>query len=168
MAFDPTKLFGTRPQTYGQQAQGFIQGAQGAGYFSPGGSPQIMEQTKRLALRNSENARRRSALLSRLMGLDPNQARVASVNQDAESSGQTQGALQGAQLGQLTGAQDWARGLFGQQLSFEQQKQLAKYMQDLQQRGQTSGMIGGLIGTGAGAFLGGPGGAYLGKRLFGG
>ena len=151
---------------YGAQARGMIGGAQQAGFFNPMGSPQIMEQTRRNALRNSDNARRRSALLSRLMGLDPNQARVAAVNQDAESSRSTQDALQGAQLQQSLGNQDWFRSLFSGQLGLEQQKALAKYMQQLQ-GGGAGAALGSLLGTGAGAFLGGPGGAALGNRLVG-
>lgn len=152
--------------TYSSQAQQQLQGANQAGFFNPMGSPAINAGVRRQALRNSDNARRRSALLSRLMGLDPNQARVAQVNADTEQSGQTSGALQDAYLQQQLGNQNYFRGLFGQQLGNEQQRALAKW-QAQQQQGTFGGALGGLVGQGAGAFLGGWGGG-LGKRLGGG
>ncbi len=120
---------------YGQQAQNQIQGAQAAGFFNPTGSSTIMALTRRNALRNADNARRRSALLSRLMGLDPNQARVAAVNQDTASSGETQNALDQAQYGQLEGSQNYFRNLFGGQLGQQNQRDLLKYQRDLSNPG---------------------------------
>lgn len=142
--------------SFAGQAQQQIQGAQAAGFFSPTGSPQIMSLTRRNALRNSDNARRRAALLSRLMGLDPNQARVAAVHQDAASSGATQDALNAAQYGQLEGAQNYARGLFNNRLGYEDQRNLLKYQQDLANQGQTAAMFGQLAGRAIPAFFGAP------------
>lgn len=144
------------PGSYTGQAASQLQGAQAAGFFSPTGSPLIMGLTRRNALRNADNARRRSALLSRLMGLDPNQARVAQLGQEAASSGATQEALNQANLGQLLGNQQYFRGLFGQQLGNEQQRELMRYQQELS-RPSFGDIAGGIIGQGLGAFAGGYG-----------
>ena len=145
-----------QPGAYGQQAGNAIQGAQAAGFFSPMGSPAIMANVRRNAPRTGDNARRRNAILSRLMGLDPNQSRVAAVNADTEASGNTADALNQAQYGQLLGNQNYFRSLFGGQLGNEQQLQQMRYQHDLNQP-TVGGMIGGLVGQGAGALLGGYG-----------
>jgi hypothetical protein len=152
------------PSGVGQQVgnAAVIGAGQRAGYFSPGGSPAIMAATRRQALRSADNMRRRSAILSRLMGLDPNQARVAAVGADTAASGQTAEALNAAQYGQLTDAQNFLRCLYMGQQDFENQKELAKYQSQLNQP-SLGGMIGGALGTAGGAFLGGYG-TGLGQR----
>src|SRR5881396_505445 len=92
---------------YGRQAGDIVQGAQAGGLYDPFGSPRIRAAVRAGALRSSDNARRRAAILSRLMGLDPNQARVAIVGADTEASGQTQNALGQADLSQLLGGQQF-------------------------------------------------------------
>jgi hypothetical protein len=141
------------------QAGGYLQGANAAGFFNPQGSSQINSAVRANALRNADNARRRSALLSRLMGLDPNQAAVAAVNQDAQNTGATQSALNQSSLQQQLGNQNYFRGLFGQQLGNEQQRQNMLYQHQLNQPGFGQ-IAGGILGQGIGAFTGG-----LGSRL---
>ena len=152
--------------TYAGQAAGDLAGARGAGYFDPNGSATIFRQTRNAALRSGDNLRRRNAILARLMGLDPNQARVAQVNADATAGGNTAEALNQSQLQQSLGNQNYFRGLFGSQLGQENQLAALKYQHDLNQP-SIGGQIGSLVGMGAGAFLGGPGGAALGSRLGG-
>lgn len=139
-----------------------IQQGQSAGFFSPTGSPQLLRMARMGAVRTADNSRRRNALLSRLMGLDPNQARVAAVNADANASANTADAINQAQYGQLQGAQAFGRGLFNNQLGVENQRGLMKYQNDLN-RPTVGGVLGGL----AGQFGGGLFGAY-GNRLAGG
>jgi len=143
------------PTPYGNQAQQMVQGAQAQGFFNPMGSPQINAAVRANALRSAENSRRRSALLSRLMGLDPNQARVAAVNADAQGSAATQSALNNAQFGQLMGNQQYARSLFGSQLQNEQQRGLLKYQHDLNKP-----TLGGYFGQALGYALPGIGGLF--------
>lgn len=167
----PITAFGGRLPDMGGTATGYaneaLSGASAAGAFSPTGSAQVMRLTRRNALRSGDNLRRRNAVLSRLMGLDPQQARVASVNADAQSGGQTADALNQAQYGQLAGAQDFSRGLLRDRLGYENQRALLKYQQDLQ-RPSIGGQIGGLVGRGlTGYFTGGMGalGGGGGNRL---
>ncbi len=154
------------PGAFEGQAGNMLQGAQASGFFDPTGSARITALTRRRALRGADNARRRAAILSRLYGLDPNQSQQALVNADTEASGATQEAMNQAQLGQLFQNQDYFRNLFGQQLGNEQQRNMLRYQRDLN-RPTLGGQIGGLIGQGAGAFLGGYGanlGAGMGQR----
>ncbi len=152
---------------YGGQAQADIGAARDAGFFNPQGSGLIMRTTRREALRNSDNMRRRAAILARLQGLDPNQARVATLGADIAGSEGTANALNQAQYGQLESGQNFARGLYTGQLGQENAMRLAKYQHDLN-KPTVGGQIGQIAGTVGGAFLGGPGGAALGNRIFGG
>lgn len=153
------------PNSYASQARQQIQGAQAQGLFNPQGSPGLRAAVRAGALRNADNLRRRQSLLSQLMGLDPNQARVAAVNADAAGSANTAGALNDASLQQMLGGQQFARGLFMNQLGNEQQlanaKALAKYQRDISNPG-----IGGFLGQAAGFAI--PGLAGLFRRGGGG
>jgi hypothetical protein len=106
--------------------------------------------------------RRRSAILARLMGLDPNQARVAAVGADTAASGQTAEALNAAQYGQLSEAEAFKRRIAAGQFDLANQEALAKYQHGLNSP-TIGGMIGGALGTAGGAFLGGYG-TGLGQR----
>ncbi len=136
------------------QAGGYLQGANAAGFFNPQGSSQINSAVRANALRNADNARRRSALLSRLMGLDPNQAAVAAVNQDAQGTAATQGALNQSSLQQQLGNQNYFRGLFGQQLGNEQALGRLRYQHQLNAP-TLGGVLGGIAGQAGGALAGG-------------
>src|SRR5262245_29633087 len=141
---DYSNILGRAPfanlgQGYGMQARNQLQQANQAGFFNPLGSPQINAAVRRNALRTGDNARRRSAILSRLMGLDAKQARVAQVNADTEANQAQSDALNQSYLQQLLGNQNYFRDLFGSQLGFENQRALAQYQQNLQNRGGLGG-----------------------------
>lgn len=127
---------------------GLVQQGQQAGFYNPNGSPLLMAAVRRGALRTADNQRRRSAILSRLMGLDPNQARVAAVNAEAQGSGDVSNALNSAQYGQLAGNQDWFRNLYMNRLQAADQERLAK----MQQPGLGQ-QFGNLLGQGATAYF---------------
>lgn len=148
-----------QPGPYEQQAGNAIQGAGAAGFFNPQGSPAIRANLRRNALRNADNMRRRSALLSRFLGLDPNQARVAEVNADTEANRGTADLLGRGSLDELLSNRDYFRGLFGNQLGGEQQRNMMRYQQDLSNPG-LGGFLGGLLGQSAGAIIPGLFGAY--------
>jgi hypothetical protein len=151
---------------YSGQASDIIGQAGAAGSFSPYGSPGLNFAIRQNAIRNAGNMQRRSALLSRLMGLDPNQARVAQVGADTAASANTSGTLNDAYLQQLQGNQNFARGLFNNQLGLQNQEALYKYQHDLN-RPTAGDYFGQILGQGAGSFLGGWG-SQLGRRMAGG
>jgi len=152
------QVAGRQQNSFGNMAQGLIGQANQQGLFNPMGSPAINQAVRSHALRNADNARRRSALLSRLMGLDPNQARVAAVNADAQGSANTSDALNNARYGQLMGGQQFARSLFTGQLSNEQnlqnQLRMIKAQRDATNPG-IGGFVGGLAGQAIGGLTGG-------------
>jgi hypothetical protein len=116
------------------------------------GSPQLLAAVRQMALRNSQNQLHRGALLSRLLGLDPQQSRAAQLGFEQEAGNNTSNALLGAGTQQLTSAQDFIRSLFGQGLQGEQQMAQARAAAKAAQGSQLGG-IGSLIGRGVGAFL---------------
>ena len=69
----------------------------------------------------------------------------------------------------LTNGRDFIRSLLGGERGFEQQQDLLRLQAKLARQAQpgVGAQLGSLAGMGAGAFLGGPGGAVLGQRLFG-
>ena len=158
------------PLDYGGPASGFAGNAlaagNAAGYFSPQGSPGLRASLRRYALRNANNAQRSSSVFSRLMGLDPNQARVAQVNAQTAGNANTANALNMGQLQQQQGQSDWLHSLLGQQLGFEHETAMERAQRAYQEhmRGGIGAQLGQLVGQGAGAFTSNYFGG-LGKRM---
>jgi len=132
------------------------------GYFDPNGSPKIRAALERRALRSARNRRRRGALTSRLLGLDPQQARAYQLQNETESGQQAADAIQGVNEQEMFGNRDYARSLLGGEIDYRRQRQLADEERKAQ-GGFWSG-VGGLIGTGLGGFAGGYGTALGGRR----
>jgi hypothetical protein len=142
---------GTGP-TYGNAARGIVQQGGQAGFFNPMGSPQILAAVRQNALRNAQNRLHRGALLSRLLGLDPQQSRAAQLGFEQQAGGDISNALLGAQNQQLLGSQDFIRSLFGQGLQGEQQMAAARAAAKAQQ-GANAGGIGSFLGRIGASFL---------------
>jgi hypothetical protein len=94
--------------------------------------PALMAAVRRGALRRSAARRRSGSVMSRLAGLDPMTARFAQVQTEGDAGGQMAGDINEAQLGQMLGGQSFKRGLFNQQLGFEQQEKMARLQAKLQ------------------------------------
>jgi hypothetical protein len=163
---------GTLPSQnpYGTIARQGITGAQGLGFFDPKGSPALREQIRQGAIRSARNRRGRGQFLSQLGGLDPASARAAYLQNEQGIGADTSNYINDANLQEATGNRDYFRQMFGQGLGFEQQQQLQRQQQQYEQsqRGGLGSQLGSLAGTAIGGFVGGPGGAALGNRLFGG
>ena len=125
-----------------------IQGAQSAGFFDPMGSPILRAALRRNALRSAENQRRRGSVLSRLLGLNPNEARAQQLQTEDAAGTNAADAINQGDLSFLTGNQDFLRSLFSGQLSAENQQALARLMATLQDRNRPG------IGAAAGDILG--------------
>lgn len=165
------------PNTYDPQsyltgpASGIVSNVLGANAdaFGPQGSPALRASLRRNAMMNANAAQRQAALSSRLMGLDPNQARVASVNANIAGNANTTNALNQGELQQQMAGQDWLHQLLSGQLGFEHQSAIEKARQAYEQhmRGGIGAQLAQLGGMGLGAFLGGPLGASFGGQLGG-
>ena len=124
------------------------------GYFDPNGSPKIRAALERRALRSARNRRRRGALASRLLGLDPQQARAYQLQNETESGQQAADAIQGVNEQEMFGNRDYARSLLGGEIDYRRQRAL----QDQANQGPGFwGTVGGLVGTGLGGLAGGYG-----------
>lgn len=129
-------------------------------------SQRIMQLLQRRALRTAQNARRRGSVLTQLAGItDPNQARVAQLGLEGETSGAIASGLSDAELQQAMSDQAYQRQQADAALAFQRQKQLMAYQQRLN-RPSLGGMLGGLVGQGLGAFTGNYFGG-LGTRMSG-
>lgn len=157
----------TTPDTYAGQASGIIQGGTQAGYFDPRGSQVLRAMLRRAALRTAQNRRRRSSVLGQLVGLSPEQQRYQQVQAEQGASADTSGFLNDAMLQEQLGNQQFARGIYGQERGFEEQRARDKAQRDYEksQQGGIGSYLGSLAGTGLGAFTGGAG-AGLAKRYF--
>ena len=177
---DPSARYGVRPPTSdplatlmsgGENAVGGLsrdilgRGAR-AGLFDPTGSAQIRAAVRRGALRRADARRRRGSVLARLMGLNPMGQRQAMLETERETAGGLSSELGEADLGQLLGGQQFARGLLGQERGYEEQRAAeARAAREARRaRGGFGSMLGSLLGTAGGAFLGGAG-ASLGSRM---
>jgi hypothetical protein len=140
------------PQGYGAAAKGIVQQGGQAGFFNPMGSPQILAAVRQMALRNAMNQQHRGAMLSQLLGLDPQQARAAQLGFEQQGGSDISNALLGAGTQQLTGAQDFIRQLFGQGLQGEQQMAQARAAAKAAQQANR-GAIAGTIGRIGASFI---------------
>lgn len=165
----PGAAFPAAQPTLAGQAAGDLNAARGAGFFDPQGSSLIQRATRRNALRTADNMRRRRAIMSRLMGLDPTQARGQAIDAERQASGDISGAINNAQYNQLAGAQDWARSLYSNRLGNEDLNARIADERRYQEshRPGIGAMLGGILGQGVGGFVSGYGGT-LGERLAGG
>ena len=134
-----------------------ISGAQDAGIFSPLGSPLLRAAIRRNALRSAYNQRQRGSVLSRLLGLNPNEARAQDLQTEGDAGNTAADSINQGDLQMLAGNQEFLRSLFTGQLSAENQRDLARLMAALQPRTTAGGAIGSIVGTGAGAYFGGLG-----------
>ena len=160
----PSRLFGAggllamlRSGGFGQQgAQGAAQRAIGrageAGFFDPAGSDLIRRQVRAHALRTARNRVSRGGVLSRIMGLDPQQARAAQLGFEQGAGDDISGALNQSDLEQGLGNQEFFRDLFRQQIGFDQQRQLQREAAREARRAQGS-TLGRIAGAAAGAFI---------------
>jgi hypothetical protein len=132
--------------------EGILGQGQAGGYFDPSGSPRLREALRRRALQGGDAQRRRAAVMSRLHGLSPEQARVAMLDADMGATQGTADAMNEGELQQLLGGQDWFRQLFSGQLDFQRQQMLQKEAarQAKEARGSPWGQI---LGAGLGAVL---------------
>lgn len=155
---------------YGAIDRAGILGAQDLGFFDPKGSPVLREQIRRGAIRTARNRRLKGRTLFGLGGLDPAQARAASLNLEQGIGEDTSNFINDANLAELTGNRDYFRGRFGDALGFERQQQIermrAKAAKDAQGGGGIGGAIGGIVGMGVGG-IAGRGFDALGRRIFG-
>jgi hypothetical protein len=160
------------PQSYvSGPASGIVGKVLGANAdaFGPNGSPALRASLRRNALLNANSSQRATALQTRLMGLDPQQAAVANVNAGIAGNANTANALNQGELQQQQSGQDWLHSLLSGQLSFEHQSAIEKARQayDEHMRGGFGAQLGQLFGTGLGGFLGNYFGG-LGTRAAGG
>ena len=177
---DPSARYGVRPPTSdplatlmsgGEDAVGGLSRdvlgqASRAGLFDPTGSAQIRAAVRRGALRRADARRRRGSVLARLMGLNPMGQRQAMLETEREAAGDLSSELGEADLGQLLGGQQFARGVFGQERGYEERRAAeARAAREARRaRGGFGSQLGSLVGMGAGAFLGGPGGSLFRPR----
>ena len=141
-------------------SRGVIKEASEGGLFSPFGSPRLRALRRRRALAQNEAMRRRAGASSQLYGLDPMQRRQAMVESNIGQNAALSGSLGEADFQEEMGGRDFARGLFGGELDFQRQRQLAKE----QAKAQSGGAFGSLLGAalpiaasfipGAGPFIG--------------
>ena len=124
--------------------------SQGKELLNPWGSPRMMALLRRRALRIAQAQRGRGSRLSELYGVDPYAARGNAVNADVEASGGVANALNEAEYSDAAANRDYLRSLYGGQLDFERQRQLAK----IQAKAQSQGGIGQAVGALGGALIG--------------
>lgn len=102
------------------------------GWFSPGGSPQLMAAVQKQAL-DTANAQNQQAMTqAKLMGLDPGQAGSYAAEAALRGQGNVADAMSNATLSQLLNSQQFGQGLLGQMYGNNAQAwlaQLAKWMQ---------------------------------------
>lgn len=127
-----------------RQLSGMLRGGKEAGFFDPRGSQFVREQVRANALRNARNRLMRGGVLSRVLGLDPQQARVAQLQNELGAGSDISGALGEANLQQGLGTQDFFRSLLGGQLNFERQRQLQKQAERAANQQGVGQLIGGL------------------------
>lgn len=152
--------FAQSPMGVANQA---IRGAQEQGFLNPAGSPALRERIRRHALRTARNRIGRGGTLSRIAGLDPQQARIAQLQTEQGAGEDISNTLGSAFTQEELGNRDYFRSLFGDQLNFERQRMLQK--EAAKQARQAAGNpLARLAGAGLG-FL--PGGSFL-SGLFGG
>lgn len=148
---------------YGNIAQQSLRGAQQQGFFNPAGSPALRERIRAHALRTARNRIGRGSTLGRIAGLDPQQARIAQLGFEQQAGQGIANELGAANTQEELSNRDFFRGLFNQQLGFEQQQKLQKQAEKAAKKAQGSPLAR-LAGAAVG-FL--PGGNFLGG-LFGG
>lgn len=179
MPIDLSKLAGGNRPSPGQAPlgqEGGIQAliqrllgqAQGGGAFNPFGSDQIRSAVRRGALRRAQARRGQGSVLARLLGLNPSGQQQQILDTERAAAGDVSNEIGEADLGQMLGGQQFARGLLGQERGFEEQR-MAQARADREARRARGGFgsrFGSLLGTGIGAFVGGPGGSILAKKLF--
>lgn len=121
-----------------RQAQSYIGAGQRAGFFDPNGSPLLTAQRRRTAIQAARARRRRGANAASLYGLDPSQTRAGLFQLDRQNSGDVADALNQGQYQEGIGNRDYIRQLFGGQLDYARQRDLAKYQADLARQNQGS------------------------------
>ena len=149
-------LTGGRPDQYQQQAQGLIGQGMDQGLFSAQGSPYLMAQLQRGALRSAEAQRQRGSVLAHLSGLNPYQQQQQLLGQGRQASGQVSDFLNNARLGQANQYQDFIRQLFGGRLQNADQLQMLRLQQQFakqQQGGGIGALLGGLTGAALPGFM---------------
>ena len=132
------------------QASALLGQAQDVGLFNPLGSPRIRELMRRRALANYYAGRRRAGILSQLYGLDPSQRLAALANQDIAGHGELSSEISNADYAELTANRPFLQSLYGQQLSYAQQRELEK----IRAQQQTPAALGGLAGQAGAAVIG--------------
>lgn len=146
-------------ENYGTYTQRLLAGAGEQGYFDPRGSDPLMRALERRALRSGRSRRRRGEVMARILGLSPDAARAGMFDIDRGESGRVANLLGEARYGQLAGAQDFYRNLFGRERGLEFQSQQAERDRELAREQARQSLLGGIGGT-----VGSVAGAYLGRR----
>lgn len=127
-------------------------------------SPHYMRNAlRRKALSNADAQRNRTSVLSRLVGLDPNQRAVALTDADLEANRGVSDALNQAEMGDLSQYSDLIRALLGTERGGESnlfgQREQRNWQQS--QQGGIGSFLGQLVGGAAGDWLS-PGGLLKG------
>lgn len=107
---------------------------------------------RRNAIRTASNARRRAAILARLQGLDPNQARVAHLGSEASISGGLSDALNQGTLEGALSDQSYGRSQANRLQDRQWMLQDRAYAADQARRAARArliGQVGGLAGRAA-------------------
>ena len=105
-------MAGGNPDFRASDTASYLLGQAGqSGLFNPTGSPQIRRLMRNRAMRNFENRRRRSGILSQLYGLDPNQSRAAMVGSDIAGHGALSQGLMDADYQESTANRPFLQSL---------------------------------------------------------
>ena len=161
-------MAGGNPDFRASDTASYLLGQAGqSGLFNPTGSPAIRRLMRNRAMRNFENRRRRSGILSQLYGLDPNQSRAAMVGSDIAGHGALSQGLMEADYQEATANRPFLQNLLSGQIGYEQQRRMQREAQRAAQRGGIGQLAGGAAGMLLGP-IGAAAGGYLGKKFGGG
>lgn len=133
-------------------------GAQ-SGAFDPFGSPVLRASLRARALRAADAQRRRGSVLSRLLGLNPNEAASAALETDRQAGSDASNAITSADYGLMSGQQDWLRSLLSGQMGALNAQDLARLQAILAQQANdrnrpgVGGMLGDLAGRAVTGYL---------------
>jgi hypothetical protein len=138
--------FASNPMNIAKEAIG---GAREAGHFSAMGSPRLRALRRRRAMQLNAARRQAQGGAGQLYGLDPMQQKAALIRGDVAGNAALTSGLMGADFEEEQGQRQFLQGLYGQQLSYEQQRQLQKQ----QEKAAASGGIGQAVGAIGGAVI---------------
>lgn len=134
-------------QNYMDYDKGLLGGGEAAGFFDPSGSQAFRTNARRRLLQQGRSRRNRSALLSRLGGLNSIQQRQALIDTDQDVAGQTAGALNDFDVSEYGNNRDFFRGLLRDRIGYDREAYQREKDRKAQERAAWGQLGGAVIGA---------------------